>query len=59
MYAIGHVIDNRHNTQGGLIIECDKIAIVNIDEFDDFFVYQELLNPTLMFIPEEKIENEK
>lgn len=53
MYAIGHVIDNRHNTQGGLIIECDKIAIVNIDEFDDFFVYQELLNPTLMFIPEE------
>lgn len=53
MYAIGHVIDNRHNTQGGLIIECDKIAIVNIDEFDEFWVYQASLNPTLMFIPEE------
>lgn len=60
MYAIGHVIDNRHNTQGGLIIECDKIAIVNIDEFDEFWVYQASLNPTLMFIPEEiyaKVEN--
>lgn len=53
MYAIGHVIDNRHNMQGGLIIECDKIAIVNIDEFDEFWVYQASLNPTLMFIPEE------
>lgn len=53
MYAIGHVIDNRHNTQGGLIIECDKIAIVNIDEFDEVWVYQASLNPTLMFIPEE------
>ena len=53
MYAIGHVIDNRHNTQGGLIIECDKIAIVNIDEFDEFWVYQASLNPRLMFIPEE------
>lgn len=53
MYAIGHVIDNRHNMQGGLIIECDKISIVNIDEFDEFWVYQASLNPTLMFIPEE------
>ena len=52
MYAIGHVIENRYNMQGGLIIECDKIAIVNIDEFDEFWVYQASLNPTLMYIPE-------
>lgn len=53
MYAIGHVIDNRHNMQGGLIIECDRIAMVNINEFDEFWVYQASLNPTLMYIPEE------
>lgn len=52
MYAIGHVIDNRYNMQGGLIIECDNIAIANIDEFDEFWVYQASLNPTLMYIPE-------
>lgn len=52
MYAIGHVIENRYNVQGGLIIECDKIALTNISEFDEFWVYQASLNPTLMYIPE-------
>lgn len=53
MYAIGHVIENRHNMQGGLVIECDRIVIANINEFDEYFVYQASLNPTLMYIPEE------
>lgn len=52
MYAIGYVIENRYNVQGGLIIECDKIAFVNIDEFDENWVYQASLNPTLMYMPE-------
>ncbi len=52
MYAIGHIIDNRHNMQQGLVIECNRIVIAKINEFDEFFVYQASLNPTLMYIPE-------
>lgn len=60
MYAIGHIIDNRENTKGGLIFECDRIVEVNINEYSEYLVYQESLNPTVMYIPEDiyaKIED--
>ncbi len=52
MYAIGHMLDNRQNTQGGMIFECDQIACVNISQFNEYWVYQMSLNPTVMYIPE-------
>lgn len=53
MYAIGHIIDNRENTKGGLIFECDKIVEVDINKYNEYWVYQQSLNPTVMYIPEE------
>lgn len=60
MSAIGHIIDNRQNTMGGLIFECDKIACADIGEYSEYWVYQGSLNPTVMYIPEDiyaKIED--
>lgn len=53
MYAIGHIIDNRQNAKGGLIFESDKIAVVNINEYEEYWVYQGSLNPTIMYMPED------
>ncbi|MDO4338446.1 MAG: hypothetical protein Q4C91_10210 [Eubacteriales bacterium] len=53
MYAIGHIIDNRQNAKGGLIFESDKIAVVNINEYYEYWVYQGSLNPTIMYMPED------
>jgi hypothetical protein len=60
MSAIGHILDARQNTMGGLIFECDKIACVDISEYSEYWVYQGSLNPTIMYIPEDiyaKIED--
>ena len=60
MSAIGHILDNRQNTMGGLIFECDKIACADIGEYSEYWVYQGSLNPTVMYIPEDiyaKIED--
>ncbi len=53
MSAIGHILDSRQNTMGGLIFECDKIACVDISEYSEYWVYQGSLNPTVMYIPED------
>lgn len=52
MYAIGHILDSRQNTQGGIIFECDKVECVNISEYNEYWVYQISLNPTVMYMPE-------
>ena len=52
MYAIGHILDCRQNTQGGIIFECEKIAITNIDDYNEYWVYQMSLNPTILYLPE-------
>lgn len=52
MYAIGHILDDRQNTQGGIIFECDKIECVNISQYNEYWVYQMSLNPTIMYMPE-------
>lgn len=60
MSAIGHILDNRQNTIGGLIFECDRIVCVDISEYSEHWVYQGSLNPTVMYIPEDiyaKIED--
>lgn len=60
MYAIGHILDNRQDINGGLIFECDKIACVDISEYSEYWVYQGSLNPTVMYMPEDiyaKIED--
>ncbi|MBD5448924.1 MAG: hypothetical protein HDR28_01950 [Lachnospiraceae bacterium] len=53
MYAIGHILDNRQDINGGLIFECDKIACVDISEYSEYWVYQGSLNPTIMYMPED------
>lgn len=60
MSAIGHILDNRQNTMGGLIFECDRIVCVDISEYGEYWVYQGSLNPTIMYVPEDiyaKIED--
>ena len=60
MSAIGHILDNRQNTMGGQIFECDRIACVDISEYSEYWVYQGSLNPTIMYVPEDiyaKIED--
>lgn len=52
MYAIGHVLDNRQNTEGGIIFDCEKIGTVNINDYNEYWVYQISLNPTILFLPE-------
>lgn len=52
MYAIGHILDSRQNTQGGIIFECDKVECVNISQYNEYWVYQISLNPTVMYMPE-------
>lgn len=52
MYAIGHILDSRQNTQGGIIFECDKIESVNISTYNEYWVYKTSLNPTVMYLPE-------
>lgn len=52
MYAIGHILDSRQNTQGGIIFECDKIESVNISSYNEYWVYKTSLNPTVMYLPE-------
>lgn len=53
MHAIGHILDNRQDINGGLIFECDKIACVDISEYSEYWVYQGSLNPTVMYMPED------
>ncbi len=60
MSAIGHILDNRQNTMGGQIFECDRIACIDISEYSEYWVYQGSLNPTIMYVPEDiyaKIED--
>ena len=52
MDAIGHILDYRQNTQGGIIFDCEKIATVNINDYNEYWVYQMSLNPTIMYLPE-------
>ncbi len=57
MYAIGHILDSRQNTQGGIIFESDNIVCVDVSQYNEYWVYQMSLNPTLMYIPEKIYTN--
>ena len=61
MYAIGHILDYRQNTQGGIIFDCEKIGSIDISNYNEYWVYQISLNPTVMYLPEQiyvKIEDQ-
>ncbi len=61
MYAIGHILDYRQNIQGGIIYDCDRIGSVDISDYNEYWVYQISLNPTILYLPENiyaKIEDQ-
>jgi hypothetical protein len=51
-YAVGHVTNNFEASTGGLIVECDKIIKIEINEYINKIVYSPDTNPTLMFVAE-------
>lgn len=53
VYAIGYLNAISETGKGGLILDFDRIVEVDISEFSSTWVYQESLNPTLMFLPED------
>ena len=55
-YAVGQISDYRESSMGGVILESNQIQKINLSEFENFFVYDEAVNPTLMFIPQEIYE---
>lgn len=60
IHAIGHIAACRENTRGGCIFESDHIIDINVTKYEDYWVYQESLNPTVLFLPENiyvEIEN--
>lgn len=52
LYAIGSILGSRYNTLGGLIFEMSNNFIIDISDFTKFVIYNENINPTLMYIPE-------
>lgn len=50
--AVGNIESSRYNTLGGLILDCNNIFTIDLSDYAKFVVYNENLNPTLMFIPE-------
>lgn len=61
MHAIGHTSDCKENAQGGIIFDCEKIGMIDISNYDEYWVYQVSLNPTIMYLPEDiytKIEDQ-
>ena len=36
MYAIGHILDYRQNTQGGIIFDCEKIGSIDISNYNEY-----------------------
>lgn len=55
-YAVGQINDYRESSMGGVILESNQLQKINLSEFENFFVYDEQVNPTLMFIPQEIYE---
>lgn len=55
-YAIGHVTSNYEASTGGIIVECDNLVSFEIKEYLNKVVYQESVNPTVMFIADSVYE---
>ncbi|MCI5508885.1 MAG: hypothetical protein MR936_05635 [Eubacterium sp.] len=51
-YAVGHVIKNYQASSGGLVVECDNLVSLEINTYFNKVVFQESVNPSLMFVPE-------
>ncbi len=49
-YAVGYVTSNYEASTGGIIIECDNVVSFEINEYLNKVVYQESVNPTVMFM---------
>ena len=55
-YAIGHVTSNYEASTGGIIVECDNLFSFEIKEYLNKVVYQESVNPTVMFMADSVYE---
>ena len=55
-YAIGHVTSNYEASTGGIIVECDNLVSFEIKEYLNKVVYQESVNPTVMFMADSVYE---
>lgn len=55
-YAIGHVTSNYEASTGGIIVECDNPFSFEIKEYLNKVVYQESVNPTVMFMADSVYE---
>lgn len=51
-WAVGHVTNNYEASSGGLMVECDNIKTIEINEYINKIVYSPDTNPTLMFVAE-------
>lgn len=52
LFAVGDISGSRYNTLSGIILESSNLFWIDISDFINFVVYNENLNPTLMFIPD-------
>lgn len=55
-YAVGHVTKNYEASTGGLVVECDSLVSLEINEYLNKIVFQESINPTIMFMSESVYE---
>lgn len=51
-WAVGHVTNNYEASSGGLMVECDNVKTIEINEYINKIVYSPDTNPTLMFVAE-------
>lgn len=51
-WAVGHVTNNYEASSGGLMVECDNIKTIEINDYINKIVYSPDTNPTLMFVAE-------
>lgn len=55
-YAVGHVIKNYQASTGGIVVECDRLVCIEINEYLNKIVFQESGNPSIMFMAESVYE---
>lgn len=60
LLAIGQINECRLDSLGGIILESKNLFSIDLSDYQNFFVYDTYINPTLMFIPQDiygRIEN--